>query len=195
MYSVPVKKTLYIDNALYSYDPSKVKSYVMSDSIVYYICDSEPYALASLIIASDYLMCQLALNNTKPILIRGAITHGELYRENNIIFGPALTRANNLESKFAIYPKIIIDGLLNDEIKTIQQFSANNGNDRHYNGFEKNYVGYDNDDKWFYLLYPKFIVKNKNKPSDFIKWLEEECQKTNDERLRKKFIYLLNIYY
>ena len=41
------------------------------------------------------------------ILIRGAITRGELFHYGDTIFGPALVEAYELESKIAIYPRII----------------------------------------------------------------------------------------
>lgn len=43
------------------------------------------------------------------ILIRGAITRGEAYINENIVFGEGLIRAVNLEEKTAIYPRIVID--------------------------------------------------------------------------------------
>lgn len=42
-----------------------------------------------------------------PVLIRGAIVQGELYSENDVIFGPALTSAYMIEEKIARYPRII----------------------------------------------------------------------------------------
>lgn len=42
------------------------------------------------------------------ILLRGAITIGELYHKRDIVFGPAMIDAHNLESKAAIYPRIIL---------------------------------------------------------------------------------------
>jgi len=35
--------------------------------------------------------------------------NGNLYHKSNLIFGPALIRAYELESKYAIYPRIIVD--------------------------------------------------------------------------------------
>jgi hypothetical protein len=41
-------------------------------------------------------------------LTRGAIVHGDLYHRDNMIFGPALNRAYEIESKEAFYPRIIV---------------------------------------------------------------------------------------
>ena len=42
-------------------------------------------------------------------LCRGAISHGKLLHDNEILFGPALNEAYNTESKAALYPRVIID--------------------------------------------------------------------------------------
>ena len=43
------------------------------------------------------------------ILIRGGITKGEAYIDNNIVFGKGLIRAVELEDRYAVFPRIIID--------------------------------------------------------------------------------------
>src|SRR3990167_2294781 len=45
---------------------------------------------------------------SKGFLIRGAVTIGKLYHQNNMVFGKALVDAYNLESQTAIYPRILI---------------------------------------------------------------------------------------
>lgn len=41
-------------------------------------------------------------------LVRGAITIGDLYHDDKVIFGPALNKAYQMESELAIYPRVII---------------------------------------------------------------------------------------
>lgn len=50
-------------------------------------------------------------------LLRGAITVGELYHENNMLLGPAMIEAYNLESKVAVYPRIIVEDFLIKQFK------------------------------------------------------------------------------
>ncbi|HVW98709.1 MAG TPA: hypothetical protein VHA56_22265 [Mucilaginibacter sp.] len=44
----------------------------------------------------------------RGILCRGAITHGKLIHTEEILFGPALAEAYILESKAAMYPRVIL---------------------------------------------------------------------------------------
>lgn len=55
---------------------------------------------------------QFDIFNKHSILLRGGITLGNLYHKNNILFGPAMTRAYELESQQALYPRIIIDNVI-----------------------------------------------------------------------------------
>jgi hypothetical protein len=43
------------------------------------------------------------------ILLRGGIVQGRLIHDSDILFGPALISAYNLESTSALYPRIVID--------------------------------------------------------------------------------------
>lgn len=45
----------------------------------------------------------------KGFLFRGGITSGLLYHRDSLVFGPALLKAYELESKCALYPRIILD--------------------------------------------------------------------------------------
>lgn len=53
-------------------------------------------------------LAQAELAN-KRVLIRGGLTVGEIYFEESQVFGPALVSAYHLESRHALYPRIIID--------------------------------------------------------------------------------------
>lgn len=62
------------------------------------------------------MMYQFLLWREKQIFIRGAITYGDLYVDEGIIFGPALINAYHLEkdTQKAIWPRVLIDqSLLN----------------------------------------------------------------------------------
>ena len=49
-------------------------------------------------------------------LIRGAITIGELFIDDTMVWGEALVRAYELENSIAIYPRVVIDTRIKDEL-------------------------------------------------------------------------------
>lgn len=53
----------------------------------------------------------------EEILIRGGITLGDICVDENRVFGPAMVRAYHLESKFAKFPRIVLDPTLIKEYK------------------------------------------------------------------------------
>lgn len=96
-------------------DGSLPKATMFSDSIVI----SQP------IVELDYplfidLIAQLQYGLfTKGILIRGGISRGKLYHDENYLFGKGLINAYLLESKHADYPRIVVDKNLIEEIHKI----------------------------------------------------------------------------
>lgn len=51
------------------------------------------------------------------ILLRGAVTVGDLVKNNREIYGPALIRAYELESQVAVVPRIVVDDRLLTEMR------------------------------------------------------------------------------
>ncbi|QXJ49273.1 hypothetical protein KIV12_05715 [Bacillus altitudinis] len=78
---------------------------VFSDSIVI----SMPVSNNSegWILLNEVIFLQINLMNL-GICIRGGMTAGKLYHKENIVFGPAMNEAYNLESNCAIYPRVIV---------------------------------------------------------------------------------------
>jgi hypothetical protein len=70
------------------------------------ISSREPPNFASFCCGLSLIVSSLlGLNYT----VRGAVSRGPLYHKGDIIFGPCLVRAHNLENTLAIFPRIIID--------------------------------------------------------------------------------------
>lgn len=59
------------------------------------------------------------------IFIRGAIALSDLFMNDNVVLGSALIDAYNLESKEAVYPRIIISKKVNDTIKEHLDYYSN----------------------------------------------------------------------
>lgn len=69
------------------------------------------------IIESVISSCSYLLINN--ILTRGAITKGKLYDDSKVVFGPAFIRAYHLETETAVYPRILIDRCIYNDLKLI----------------------------------------------------------------------------
>jgi hypothetical protein len=82
-----------------------VEIITFSDSAVI-SCPAERDNLFFLLIKLIHLQMELI---PFGILLRGAITIGELYHERDIVFGPAMIEAYEMENKVAVYPRIIIN--------------------------------------------------------------------------------------
>jgi hypothetical protein len=54
----------------------------------------------------------------KGVLLRGGVTYGPISFSKSRIFGPALVVAHELESRFALYPRIVIDPALISAFRT-----------------------------------------------------------------------------
>lgn len=86
--------------------PNGTTASMFSDTIVVSI----PKAQSAGVLYLFELLKELQINLLmKDILLRGGIVHGKLIHTEQLIVGPALIAAHNLESKSALYPRIVID--------------------------------------------------------------------------------------
>ena len=70
------------------------------------------------------------------IFVRGAVSVSDLYMDENIVLGPALIESYNLETKKAIYPRII----LSDDVVEIVKEHINYYSDRKHSPQNKEYL-------------------------------------------------------
>jgi hypothetical protein len=99
-------------------DPSVIQLSQFSDSIV--ISVSMEHSLEMTTIFKHLKMIQINLLY-KNILLRGGIVKGNLIHTNDLLLGPGMINAYNLESKCALHPRIVIDP------KVLWQFGRING--------------------------------------------------------------------
>jgi hypothetical protein len=85
-------------------DPS-AQVRVFSDSVVRIAREDEPGALFSELNILRQAQMEMA---AQGVFLRGGITLGEVYWDETIIFGPALVDAYDIESHFAIVPRIVV---------------------------------------------------------------------------------------
>ena len=79
---------------------------IFSDSIVISFKFEEPSEVFFTLMELKWLIMQLLSNGW---LCRGAVSLGKLNHTDEYVFGPALIEAYLLESKAALYPRIILD--------------------------------------------------------------------------------------
>ncbi|UOY08909.1 hypothetical protein L0P88_10225 [Muricauda sp. SCSIO 64092] len=84
-----------------------------SDSIVVSFALSDKNAFVELL---DDIMRIIINFILKGYLVRGGISYGKLFHNDNLVFGPAMITAYELESRIAIYPRVIFDKELVDTL-------------------------------------------------------------------------------
>jgi len=130
-------------------------------------------------IVSDVFRLQLNLLQ-KGFLIRGAVTVGDLYHDDQFCFGPALIEAAELEKR-AIYPRVI----LTDKFATRSVFENPTVNTDLAEGRCINNMVAKDLDGFFYIDYFNVI------PEDFEEVIEDMVSYQND--LNKQITELSNL--
>jgi hypothetical protein len=125
------------------------------------------------------------------IAVRGGMTIGDLYWDANQVFGPALVRAYDLESNFAIYPRIVLDSFVIELIR-----------DSTSEWMSKNYVCQDFDGAWFVdylgfytgMLAPNIIFNKEKYHEPFEVFRSHIVQQLSSmqgfDRRRLKYLWL-----
>ncbi|MGG2469320.1 hypothetical protein ACOV1W_16470 [Paraclostridium bifermentans] len=138
----------------------------------------------------DIIRIQLDLAN-RGIILRGGVSIGELYHNRETIFGPAMIKAYELESKNAIYPRIILDQKLLD-------YAYENPSDHHNSEQEMEYIlsliEMDKDGYWYTdflsqegeLDYQSDIVYIFDK----LKEITSKGIKSSNESVKEKYLWL-----
>lgn len=135
------------------------------------------------VIFNDIATIQVNMFGLYGVLIRGSIVIGDIYYEgeNNLLFGPALVDAYELESKYSIYPRFLIGKSIVDEISEAKWLDVTEDVDGHY---------YIDVFKWLVKLEPEkqhlAILKSK---------IEEEIKMLGDKPnlgVLSKYSWFLN---
>lgn len=159
-----------------------IKMKIMSDSVCTYIKASIPNALFALVSHCALFHCSL-LDMYPSIFIRGGITFGDMYVENDIIFGPALTEAYLLEERNAKVPRVIM-----------RKCTLDHGLDRSNNDTQKllQYWTFRDEDAFYVVDYFKLACREENSQAiehakaTASNWLDT----TIDESIRQKYLYV-----
>lgn len=144
-----------------------------SDSIVISFKVDEKTAVISTLSEIQHLIANFI---SRGFLVRGGIALGKLIHSEKVVFGPALIKAYDTESKAAMYPRIILDetvlatGIVfgdNDTQyaeETIMSIVSKDSDGMYFvDFFSKIYHEMDDDDQWIqYLNYLQEIIRNND---------------------------------
>ncbi len=101
------KKSIYLDTK--SYDTKKVS--IFSDCLVISFEINQPSEVFFTLLEIKWLIMRLI---ARGMLCRGAVTIGKFIHTDHYLFGPALVEAYTLESKAAMYPRVILESSVID---------------------------------------------------------------------------------
>lgn len=141
------------------------------------------------------LLGVMELVDSYDVLVRGGIARGQLIHDSVMVVGPAMVEAYHLESKKAIYPRIIIAKELREQIEQDLEESIHTQTTlSEVPGFSRLFKA--DDDGWSYLDYvnPNEAYFHIHDKDDHLKALEQLAQKGlqhQDERVREKFPWLM----
>lgn len=168
------------------FDISDMHIKIMSDTICIYIYSDIPNSLPSLIYICTFFQARM-LRHYPPVLIRGGISKGTLYADDEILFGEALVNAYLLESKNAIVPRVILTKSLidnytgNDEVLKKSLYGILF---RDYDGF---YVL-----EYCFTFYWMNRKSHEKEIAEVCQYVQSVLDSTTDSSVRNKYIYLSN---
>lgn len=162
-------------------DPNEIHFKIMSDSICLYISSQITNSLPVLISLCAYFQLRL-WRLEHPILVRGGIVKGDIYANDDIMFGTGLTNAYLLEEKNAKVPRIIIT-------KETADTCIANETEKFY---MQVFLLKDFDGFYYVDSLGMFYVWGQ-KDEGYIKfcnYVQHVLDSTTDESIRSKYLYL-----
>lgn len=162
-------------------DPEEIHFKIMSDSICFYVSSQITNSLPVLISLCAYFQVRL-WRLEHPILVRGGIVKGDIYANDDIMFGTGLTNAYLLEEKNAKVPRIIIT-------KETADTCIANEPEKFY---MQRFLLKDFDAFYYVDSFVMFYVWGKNDGSytSFCNHIQHILDSTTDESIRNKYLYL-----
>lgn len=156
------QKSGYLDTK--SSETKKVS--IFSDCLVVSFEIDQPNEVFFTLLEIKWLIMRLI---ARKILCRGAVSLGKFIHTDSYLFGPALVEAYMLESKAAMYPRVILD-------HSVIEAGSNNRNRNHSFSEEQEYVQSlleQDSDGMFYIDYFFKAQSELNDPEyDFPEYIE-----------------------
>lgn len=171
-----------------AYDHIKYK--ILSDSIIIFIDTQIPDSFSALLDVCSRLQRSL-IHRDDPILLRGGISKGLLYYEDDVIYGEGLTNAYLLENNLAKYPRIVFTGETLEAGKKSAEYIYVDGQGI-FNTFDTD------EDMLYFLHYHIQLQKGMEERKMLCDKVLNKCKKvlnheTNSD-VREKYIWLKNYF-
>lgn len=93
----------------------QLRATIISDAVVVSISSSVDQSLPKLVGFTSYLINRFLTTLDKPIFLRGGISKGPVFHDGEMVFGPALVDAYELESRRAIAMRCIMSPSVVDD--------------------------------------------------------------------------------
>lgn len=178
------KRMNYNGKDILAYEHIKYK--ILSDSVIVFIDAEIDDSFSALLNICNGLQSSLA-NRDIPILLRGGIAKGELYYENDIIYGKGLTKAYLLENNLARYPRVVFTGETLEAGKNVAKYMFPDFS------MPSNYI--KDVDSLYYINYLAYGYLRTEEVKRIFDNLIGLCNRTldraMDENVREKYIWLL----
>lgn len=165
------------------FDMSDVKMKVMSDSICFFVDSNIKNSLVGLIMTCQSFQEQLLLL-PEPVFTRGAIVKGDIFSENDIIYGPGFVKAYLMEENNAKYPRII---MTKETIDLSKENTASNATSIITHCIFPDFDAFYVIDYW--ELLEGFDVENVH-CSRLLSHINHILDTTTDNSIREKYLYM-----
>lgn len=159
---------------------------IMSDTICIYICSDILNSLPSLIYICIFFQVRM-LRHFPPILIRGGISQGALYEDEEILFGEALVNAYLLESNNAMVPRVILTKSLVDNCTNADEDLKKTLSNVLFKDFDGLYSL-----EYCFPFYWMGRTGHEEEIERVCKYIQNVLDTTTDNSIRNKYIYLSN---
>lgn len=161
--AAPAEETL-VPKATLEREVNRTKAIAFSDSIVrvrYYDAEYNEGSLFHELIALVHMQAELA---NSGVFVRGGVSIGDIFLEENEVFGPALVRAYDLKSQYANAPRIIIGPEVFHEFRQNRKLRAEHHDLADEIHYIKQLVRRGDDGMWF-VDYLKAIYSELDNPN------------------------------
>lgn len=118
------------------YASPEIRFSTFSDNIVI----SQPVSETNIVHVLGTLAAFQLVSVADGFLLRGGVTIGDIHHDGTTVFGPGLNKAYELESTIADVPRVVVDGVVVDALRSPPFFLKNDGEVTFIDPFSSQFV-------------------------------------------------------